>query len=133
MTEIEQLERELGRLDERAEEAALEEDAGEFLRLAMRRVAIPALIREARAAPVRREIERLEEELAALEAESKHVREQPQPTVPAGRRQHVTPAMLRNAELGSITARAIRLGGELKAKQQELAQIEREGPRKLLD
>lgn len=126
MATAEDLERELAELDSLIERAAVDEDVVEFLRLEMRRAAIPALIRQARAAPVREELEALEAELEALEEEAERVRSGPAPEVAAGQRGHVTPAMMRNQQLAGITDQASSLGQRVKARRRELEVIEAE-------
>lgn len=128
MNESEALERELMGVDARIEVAAVEGDAEEYLRLCMRRSALPYLIKMARTAPICREIERMEHELRALDEEAQSVREAPLPVVPPAQRGHVTPATLANTRLASINGRATQVGRELRNKRGELRRIEEEGP-----
>ena len=76
---VEAMMEELRALDREIEAAALAGDAEGFVRLQMRRAALPYHIREAKVAPIRREIGRLEDELAALEDEARRAREEPEP------------------------------------------------------
>ncbi len=125
MTErIELLEEELRRIGAEIEEAATAGDAGEWIRLGMRRDALPRLIREAKAEPIREEVERLEAELEAADREMVRAREEPPPEVPAMLRGQQTPALLRNARLGGIRARQSAACRELAAARATLAEIE---------
>jgi chromosome segregation ATPase len=125
--EVQRLE-ELRSIVARIEDAAVDGDAGEWLRLSMRRDALPRLITEAKAAPIRAEIARLEAELEDLEEQRKAaLREKPE--VPPHQRGTVTPMMVRNSKLGGIVARLSAVGRELDERRQELEQIERQGPR----
>ena len=123
MTESKPLEDELRRIGGLIERAAVNEDFVEWSRLAMRREALPSLVREARAQPVRREIEGLEEELEALEEQRQRVLEE-EPTVPAGMRGYVTPSMMRNRLLGGVSNQASAVGKELDEARRRLASIE---------
>ncbi len=124
---VEVLEAELAGIGAEIEEAAVLEAASEWLRLSQRKDALPALIREAKAAPLRREVERLERELEALDQEMRRARQGPPPPVPEAMRGSVTPAMVRNQRIGGITAQASRAGKELVAAREQLARIESEG------
>ena len=126
MTEVKLLEDELRRIGGLIERAALAEDFKGWARLAMRRDALPSLVREARAQPVRREIEGLEEELEVLEEQRQRVLDE-EPTVPAGMRGHVTPSMVRNRLLGGVSNQASAVGKELDEARRRLASIEAEG------
>lgn len=131
MEEVEKLEREAREIGRLIGGAAVAEDAGEFLRLQMRKAALSHYIREAKAAPVRAQIARLEEELEGLGAESERIREEAAPTVPASQRGHLTPTMLRNRRLVGVGERGNAVGGEVKKLRKVLAQIEAEGPKPL--
>ncbi len=131
MTESKLLEDELRGIDGLIETAAVDEDFVEWSRLAMRRDALPALLREARSRPLKAEIRRLEDELAGLDEELLQAREGPPPEVPEGARDRITQEMAKNARIGGISAELGRVGGRLKEKRRELEEIEREGVRPL--
>lgn len=126
---LEELTRELVELDGQIEAAAVEEDLEAFIRLRMRQAALPALIRDARAEPIRGEVEQLEGELERLDAEAEYVREAPAPEVPERHRGHVTPLMLRNRALAGVLQRQHDVGKDLAAARRELASIEAESGR----
>lgn len=130
MTEkIEQLVEEYNRLDEEIATAAVAEDATEWIRLRMRKDALPSMIAEAKARPIRKEVQRLEEELERLESERQAALAAPLPQVPAAQRGTVTGLMRRNQELSGITSRTSMVGKELDERRRQLAQIEHEGPK----
>ncbi len=132
MTKIEQLEVELAGLNTRIEAAAVQQDGEEYLRLSMRQVALPYLIREETAAPIRDDICRLEEVLAELEVERQRIQAEPPPEVPSARRGYVTPIMARNVQLKGIIDQERSLSIELNRKRRELEQAAREGVTPLL-
>lgn len=92
----------IGRL---VEEAAVDEDVVEFSRLVMRERALPRLIREARTAPLREQLARLEEEAEGLVAERDRALVEEPPPAPAMMRNTVTPAMMRAQILDGINRR----------------------------
>lgn len=122
---VEQLVEEQSLIAGRIEDAARREDAASWIRLTMRRDALPGTIAELRARPIREEVERLEAELADLERQRQSALAE-EPEVPAAMRGGVTPTMVRNQRLSSITSRASRVGKELDLRRTEL---EAEGPR----
>lgn len=121
---VEQLQAEAARMDAKIEAAAVAEDEAAFVRLQMRAVALPFLIRQAKAEAVREELARIEAELTAVEEESRRVWEGPAPEVPAKLRGQQTPAMLRNRQLGGLADRSRALGRELREKARELEDLE---------
>ncbi len=72
---VDELKAELLGLNARIEAAAVEQDAGQFVAFLMRQATIPALIRESRAVPVRRQIEASKREASAMDEEVQRVRE----------------------------------------------------------
>lgn len=94
MTRIEDLREELERIGARIEEAAVVGDRETFVDLAMRRATIPRLIRTEQTRPLRREIERMQGELGALDAERERVRGLPA-EVPQHLRGSVSPEEFR--------------------------------------
>lgn len=120
---LEALKAELAGIDGAIEDAAVQEDSESFLSLTMRREALPRLIREARANPVRERVERLEAELEALEDERQRVLDGDF-EVPENRRGDLDALMLRNQRLGSITQQSSRIGHHLEQARVELRQIE---------
>jgi hypothetical protein len=124
----EHLQDELGQIASRIESAAMDEDVIEWNRLAMRRDALPGLIRQARAEPVHQEIDHLNAELDTLAEEELRAREGPV-EVSTERRHNLTDGMVTNRLLSSITNRSRRVGRELRAAQGRLAEIEAEGTR----
>lgn len=126
MSGITQLQAELGRIDRLIEAAAVAEDSKEFIRLEMRRSAIPSLVREARCEPLRGEICELEKQLESLDDEALRAQQEPH-VVLEGRRQHVTPTMIRNSRLASITDRTSTVSKRVKEKRAQLKRIESEG------
>lgn len=129
MTKIEQLEAELAGLNALIEAAAVQQDGEEYVRLSMRRSALPYLLREAKVAPIRDDIRRLEEVAANLETERQRIQTEPPPEVPPGRRGHITPVMVKNARLKGVIDQQSSISRELKEKRRELEQIKAEGPR----
>ena len=127
MTGVEALNEELRGLDREIEAAAVAGDAEGFVRLSMRRAALPSLILAAKASPLRAEVERLERELEELEIEAEKVLESPAPEVPRGRRGHLTPGMVKNARIGEARARQGAVVRQLEARRRRLAEIEQEG------
>lgn len=125
------MEAELTRSGEQVEAAAVEGDVEGFVRRLMRQRALPRLIREAKAEPVRRKLAELESEAAAMDEAVRRVREEPYPVVPPGMRGHVTPRMAHDARLQEAVGRQRAIGEELKAHRRLLAQIEAEGVRPL--
>lgn len=128
---IDRLREELEGIDTHIEDAALKKDGDEFVRLSMRKIAIPVLIREERAEPMRERMRQLEEELDALEEELRQVQEAEPPPVPAGRVGHMNPAMAKSARISGIASRSSSLSRELKQARRELAELEAEGARPL--
>lgn len=122
-----QLEEELGAIDVLVEEAAVQEDPEMFVHLSMRRAALPALIRQERAAPLRAQLERLNEELEALDEEMERARTEDPPEVPAGMAGTITRGMMRNRRLGGIVSRQGRSAKERKHVMRQIEAVERVG------
>lgn len=120
---VEQLQAEAARMDARIEAAAVAEDEAAFVRLQMRAVALPFLIRQAKAEAVREELARIEAELTAVEEESRRVWEGPASEVPANLRGQQTPIMLKNRLLGGLADRSRSLSAELREKARELEEL----------
>lgn len=121
---VEELQAELHGIDAQLEAAALAEDQRAFVSLSMRKVALPYVIREARARPVREEVQRLEQELAALDDELRRAKDEPAPQVPVGQRGRINPAMAKNSRLANIANRASSIGRQLRLKRRELQRLE---------
>ncbi len=126
MAEVEQLQQELARIEGLVEEAAVDEDVSEWIRLAMRHDALPAPIRQAKTAPIRQEVERLEEELAELDEELRQAQEGPLPE-DAPRTFGVTATMMRSRRIEGIAARSSSLSKELRQARRQLAETEAGG------
>ncbi len=95
MTDIESMRDELASLPELIETAALVGDAGQWVRLSMRKTALEADIRELELEPHRVAVSRLEAEVEDLEAERRRALETPPPPVPDHLRHTTTGDMLK--------------------------------------
>lgn len=122
---VEALQRRAEELEIEIEEAAVRGDADLFVHLQMARAALPRRIREAKAAPVRAEIERLEAEERELAAEEERVREQPPELSETETLRGVNPAAHFNQVLGGVVERRSAAGKELVEARRRLEKIER--------
>ena len=93
----------------------------------MRRDALPALLRQARAQPIRAEIVRLEDELESLDEELARVQKGPMPEVPKMQRGHLTSAMMQRTRIGGVHARMTNVGREIREARSRLAELEAGG------
>jgi hypothetical protein len=123
---VESLVEELAKIDALIEAAAVGDDMEAFIRLQMRERAIPLLIREAKARPIREQVARLEAELEEIE-HSRQAALREEPEVPAAMRGSVTVPMLKNRKLSGISAQAMRVGRDLDQARRELERIGVEG------
>jgi len=118
------LQAELAGIDSAIEDAAEARNQEEFLTLLMRKAALPKLIRDERARPVRERVERLEGQLEDLEAERQRVLAEDF-SVPPERRTDLTETLLRNQKLSGITTRSSsRVGHHLDQARRELTLVE---------
>lgn len=121
---VAELQAEAARVDSTIEEAAVQDDAGEFLRLQMRKAALPALIRQAQAQLIRREIAELEEELRGLDEEMAAAQAAPPPEVPVKLRGQQTPQMLKTRRISGVSTRSLVVSKELRELRLSLAELE---------
>lgn len=121
---VEELLHEESLIGVRIEEAASREDTQEWIKLSMRRDALPSMIDGLRAQPIREEIGRLEAELEALEQERLRVLNE-EHEVPDAMRGSVTAVMVKNRKLSGIASRSARVGKELDLRQTELENLTR--------
>jgi len=111
----------IGRL---VEEAAAREDVLEFDRLTMRERALPKLIRDARIAPLRDRLRRVEAELDALVEERRRALDEEPPEAPAAMHGTVTPLMMRQRVLDGIASRERAASQERRELLAKIAEIE---------
>lgn len=110
------------------ERAALEEDTVSWLELRMRADGLPRLIKDARTAPLRERLTRLEEELDALVAERERALSEEPPAAPVGMR-GITVHMRRAQVLEGVNGRERQASQERKEVLAQMAAIEGgEGP-----
>ena len=123
---VEELLHEEGLIEGRIEDAAIRGDVALWIRLTMRKDAIPRLLAEVRAQPIREEVEQLEAELADLERQRQRALAE-EPEVPAAMRSGVTPTMVRQRKLSGITSLSSQVGKDLDLRRTELENLTRKG------
>lgn len=107
-------------IGEKVERAAVEEDTVSWIEARMRADALPALIREARSAPLRARLARLDVEAERLVEERDRALVEEPPAAPAQMRGTVTPHMMRAQVLDGINRRE---GNVARERREVLAQI----------
>lgn len=120
---VEALQRRAEELEIEIEAAAVRGDADLFVHLQMTRAALPRRIREAKAAPVRVEIERLEDELEDRDAEVQRVQDLGDEELPDS--PYASAEMVRNRMLGGARERQSETAKELTQEKRHLKKIER--------
>ncbi len=118
------LKAELSGIGSRIERAAAEDDVVGWMELRMRADALPLLIRDARTAPFREQLARLDAEMDGLvEEREKALWEEP-PPAPPGMRGTVTSHMMRQRLLDGINARESQASRERRTVLERIAKIE---------
>jgi uncharacterized small protein (DUF1192 family) len=121
---VDELRAELAALGARIERAAAEEDTVSWLELRMRGDALPMLIREARARPLKERLGRLDDELMRLVSERERLMAEEPPEPPASMRGTISKQMMRQRLLDEINGREGRASAERREALNRIAAIE---------
>lgn len=122
MSEIE-LKQELDGIDDAIVEAAVDGNHERFVRLNMRKTALPTKIREARVEELRKEIERLESESAEIVAERDRLLGTPAPPVPAHLRGELTNGDMQRIKMQPVANEEQRVSRELRDRRKKLKKV----------
>ena len=112
----------------KVERAAVEEDMGSWLDHRMRADALPRLIKEARARPLKERLASVEAELDAAVEELERAQHEPHPEVPPHLRGGVSPVQLHQARLQNIAGRQASAGKDRRRLLAQIAEIEGSAP-----
>ena len=123
-TNVDELRGELAGIGARIERAAAEDDVVGWMELRMRADALPLLIRDAQAKPLREKLERLDAESDRLIEERERALIEEPPAAPAEMRGTVTPHMMRAQVLDGINRRESSVGRDRRGVLERIAKIE---------
>lgn len=123
-TNVEALQLELAGIGARIERAAADDDVVSWMELRMRADALPLLIRDARTAPLKDRLARLEAEIDAAVEELERAQDEPYPEVPPHMKGRVTAGQLHQARLQSIAGRQREASRERREVLRKIEEIE---------
>lgn len=121
---VDELRAELAGIGARVERAAAADDVVGWMEARMRADALPLLVREARTAPLRDRLARVEAEIDAAVEELRRAQDEPYPEVPHHMRGQVSAGQLHQSRLQNIAGRQAEASRDRRRLLAQIADVE---------